>query len=111
MTASLLKASKTKRANGKKRKAIFEASTASKKARYVNVPSSKLRWKRTAGAGYDFDGFEGGEGGMLELEEIDDVDIVWEEGADGSKTVSFKVSRKYTFLHGLGLKRLAGQGG
>lgn len=99
MTASLLQMSKMRKTNGNKRKAAPSAAfPSSKKARYVNVPSSKLRWKRTAGAGYDFDGFEGGEGGMLELEEIDDVDVVWENGADGSKTVSFKASRIRTFI-------------
>lgn len=96
MAASLLKSSKMKSAKGKKRKVSSASSlpASSKKSRRINVPSSKLRWKKTAGANYDFDGFEEGEGGMLELEEIDDVDVVWEEGLDGSKTVSFKVSRE-----------------
>ena len=81
------------KSSGKKRKSSSSASARpSKSARYVDVPSSRLPWKRTAGAGYDFDGFEGGEGGMLELEEIDGVDIVYDhDGTDGSRRISFKV--------------------
>lgn len=73
-----------------KGKALSGKSTSSKK--YRDVPASKLPWRASKDANYDFDDFQAGEGGMLELEEIDDVDVVWEERPDGSKTVKFKVS-------------------
>ncbi|KAK9893420.1 P-loop containing nucleoside triphosphate hydrolase protein [Cystobasidium minutum MCA 4210] len=72
-----------------KGKALSGKSTSSKK--YRDVPASKLPWRASKDANYDFDDFQAGEGGMLELEEIDDVDVVWEERPDGSKTVKFKV--------------------
>ena len=96
MVPAQLKKSKSVKLNSKKRKASSSKSSQAlgSKSRKISVSSQRLPWKRTAGAVYDFEGFEDGEGGMLELEEIDDVDVVWEEGLDGAKKISFKVSSK-----------------
>ena len=74
--------------SSKKRKAVsLLKSSSSKKPKYTDVAAQNLPWRQLSTAGYDFEE----DGGVLELEEVDDVDVVWEETADGGRSVRFKV--------------------
>lgn len=84
------RSSKKTTVSSQKKKKVRSSKAAPNGPSYKQVSAASLPWRRTAGAKYDFGDL--GDGGMLDLEEIDGVDVVYDETAQGGKTISFKVS-------------------
>ena len=81
------KIQKKGRPKSSKKRSASSSSLSKKKHKYTDVAAQDLPWRRLPHTGYDFEA----DGGVLELEEVDEVDVVWEETADGGKSVRFKV--------------------